>query len=98
MTKGQEYVETIYGYGDAGIDLKLRYSGLLIFVEVKFRSGTGLGFAEEFVDFTQRKNLIKATGHYSYEKDWHNGIRLYRIGVYRGRTDKTNFRHFEDAF
>lgn len=98
VTKGYELVETNYPHGHAEIDLILKHRGLLIFVEVKFRSGTGFGFAEEFVNSTKRKLLIKVADHYIYEKDWHNDIRFDRIGVYRDRTDKINFRHFEDAF
>lgn len=98
VNKGYELLDTNYRFGHAEIDLILVHRGLLIFVEVKFRSGTGFGFAEEFVDATKRKLLIKAADHYIYEKDWHNDIRFDIIGVYRDRTGKINFRHFEDAF
>ncbi|MEB2776887.1 YraN family protein [Algoriphagus sp. D3-2-R+10] len=98
VSKGYELLDTNYRFGHAEIDLILKHRGLLIFVEVKFRSGTGFGFAEEFVDATKRKLLIKAADHYIYEKDWHNDIRFDIIGVYRDRIQKINFRHFEDAF
>ncbi|WP_192348219.1 YraN family protein [Algoriphagus sp. Y33] len=96
--KGYELVETNYRHRHAEIDLILKHRGLLIFVEVKFRSGTGFGFAEEFVDSTKRKLLIKAADHYIFEKDWHNDIRFDIIGVYKDRTGNINFKHFEDAF
>ncbi len=98
IAKGYELVEMNYRHRHAEIDLILKHKGLLIFVEVKFRSGTGFGFAEEFVDATKRRLIIKAADHYIYEIDWHNDIRFDIIGVYRDRLGTINFRHFEDAF
>ena len=96
--KGYELMDANYRRGHSGIDLVLTHRGLLIFVEVKFRSGTGFGFAEEFVDATKRKLLIKAADHYIDENNWHKEIRFDIIGVNKHRTGEINFRHFEDAF
>lgn len=96
--KGYELLDTNYRHGHAEIDLILKHQGLLIFVEVKFRSGTGFGFAEEFVDSTKKKLVIKAADQYIYENDWHNDIRFDIVGVYKDRHGNVNFRHFEDAF
>jgi len=98
VSKGYECVDKNYRHGHAEIDLIMKHRGLLIFVEVKFRSGTGFGFAEEFVDSVKRKLIIKAADHYIYEKDWHNDIRFDIMGVYKDRTGQLNFRHIEDAF
>ncbi|MEP1085591.1 YraN family protein [Algoriphagus sp.] len=96
--KGYEFVEKNYRSGHAEIDLIMKHRGLLIFVEIKFRSGTGFGFAEEFVDSVKRKLLIKAADNFIYENDWHGDIRFDIIGVYKDRSGTINFRHFEDAF
>lgn len=96
--RGYELLDSNYRHGYAEIDLVMTHRGLLIFVEVKFRSGTGFGFAEEFVDSTKKKLLVKAADHYIYEKDWKRDIRFDIIGVYRDRAGTVNFRHFEDAF
>ena len=96
--KGYELVETNYRHGHAEIDLILKHRGLLIFVEVKYRSGTGFGFAEEFVDSVKKKLLVKAADHYIYENNWINDIRFDIVGVYKDRNGTVNFRHFEDAF
>lgn len=96
--KGYELMETNYRHGYAEIDLIMKYRGLLIFVEVKFRSGTGFGFAEEFVDGTKKKLIVKAADQYIHENDWHKDIRFDIVGVYKDRTGTINFRHFEDAF
>lgn len=98
VQKGYELLTTNYRYSHSEIDLILKHKGLLIFVEVKFRTGTGFGFAEEFVDATKRRLIIKAADHYIYENDWHHDIRFDIVGVYKDRRGNVNFRHFEDAF
>ncbi|MFN3801721.1 YraN family protein [Belliella pelovolcani] len=96
--KGYSFRTANYRYGHAEIDLIFEHKGILVFVEVKFRSGTGFGFAEEFVDYTKRKLLIKAADHYIHEQDWHQDIRFDIVGVYQDKHANINFRHFEDAF
>ncbi|MDF2156951.1 YraN family protein [Algoriphagus sp. CAU 1675] len=96
--KGYELIAQNYRYKHAEIDLILKHKGLLVFVEVKFRSGTGFGYAEEFVDYAKKKLLVKAADQYIYETDWHNDIRFDIVGVYKDRSGTINFRHFEDAF
>ena len=96
--KGYHFLDANYRHGHAEIDLIFTYKGLLVFVEVKYRSGTGFGYAEEFVDATKRRLLIKAADHYIHEKDWHKDIRFDIVGVYKDKNQNVNFRHFEDAF
>jgi putative endonuclease len=98
VSKGYELLDTNYRHGHAEIDLIMKHQGLLIFVEVKYRSGTGFGFAEEFVDSTKKKLLVKAADHYIHEKDWHKDIRFDIVAVYKDRNGNLNFRQFEDAF
>ena len=98
MGRGYEFVEANYRRGHAEIDLIFKHKGILVFVEVKYRSGTGFGYAEEFVDGTKRKLLIKAADNFIYERDWHKDIRFDIVGVYRDQKGNVNFRQFEDAF
>jgi putative endonuclease len=98
VSKGYELLDTYYRHGHAEIDLIMSHRGLLIFIEVKYRSGTGFGYAEEFVDSTKKKLLVKAADHYIHEKDWHKDIRFDIVGVYKDRNGIFNFRQFEDAF
>ncbi len=97
-TKGYELLEMNYRHGHAEIDLIMKHQGLLVFIEVKFRTGTGFGFAEEFVDATKRKLVIKAADHYIYQIDWQKDIRFDIVGVYKDRNGNLNFKSFEDAF
>jgi putative endonuclease len=96
--RGYVLMDANYRYKHAEIDLIFQHKGILVFVEVKFRSGTGFGFAEEFVDSTKRRLIVKAADHYIHEKDWHRDIRFDIVGVYRDRNGNINFRQFEDAF
>lgn len=96
--KGYVFKEANYRYSHSEIDLIFEYRGILVFVEVKFRSGVGFGFAEEFVDHTKRRLIIKAADHYIHENDWHKDIRFDIVGVYQDKNGNINFRQFEDAF
>lgn len=98
IEKGYEHKASNFRYGYAEIDLIMEYRGILVFVEVKFRSGTGFGFAEEFVDSVKKKLLVKAADQYIYENDWKKDIRFDIVGVYKDREGTIRFRHFEDAF
>jgi putative endonuclease len=98
VSKGYELLEKNYRYKHAEIDLILKHKGLLIFVEVKYRSGTGFGFAEEFVDYGKKKLIVKAADAYIHEIDWHKDIRFDIVGVYKDKSGNINFKQFEDAF
>ena len=96
--KGYELLRSNYRYKHAEIDLIMKHRGILIFVEVKFRSGTGFGYAEEFVDYKKRQLIIRAADNFIYEIDWHKDIRFDIVGVYRSRDGQIAFKHFQDAF
>jgi putative endonuclease len=98
QSRGYEFFEANYRYKHAEIDLIMKHRGLLIFVEVKFRSGTGYGYAEEFVDYKKRQLIIRAADNFIYERDWHKDIRFDIVGVYRDKNGNMAFKHFEDAF
>ncbi len=96
--KGYIFRDANYRHGHAEIDLVFEYKGLLVFVEVKYRSGTGFGYAEEFVDSTKRKLLVKAADQYIHQHDWHRDIRFDIVCVYKDQRNNYHFKHFEDAF
>lgn len=96
--KGYVLVEENYRYKHAEIDLIMTFQGLLVFIEVKFRGGTGYGYAEEFVDYRKRQLIIRAADYFIHKIDWHQDIRFDIVGVYRDRYGNIAFKHFEDAF
>ncbi|WP_194777192.1 YraN family protein [Pararhodonellum marinum] len=96
--RGYEWVASNFRYRHAEIDLIMKHKGILVFVEVKFRSGTGYGYAEEFVDYRKRQLIIRAADHYIHQTDWHHDIRFDIVGVYRDQKGNVGFKHFQDAF
>jgi putative endonuclease len=98
QARGYELVEANYRFKHAEIDLIMKHQGLLIFVEVKFRSGTGYGYAEEFVDYRKRQLILRAADQFIYERDWHKDIRFDILGVYKDHKGNIAFKHFQDAF
>jgi putative endonuclease len=97
-SKGYTLLETNYRYQHAEIDLIMTHQGLLVFIEVKFRTGTRFGYAEEFVHATKKRLLVKAADQYIYQKDWHRDIRFDIVGVCQDPMGTLHFRQFEDAF
>lgn len=97
-SRGYAFITANYRYKHAEIDLIMQHREILIFVEVKFRGGTGFGYAEEFVDYKKRQLIIRAADNYIYEKDWHKDIRFDIVGVYKDRSGNMAFKHFQDAF
>ncbi|MDO6438894.1 YraN family protein [Cyclobacterium sp. 1_MG-2023] len=98
VANGYQFITANYRYKHAEIDLIMEKGGILIFVEVKYRSGTGYGYAEEFVDYRKRQLIIRAADNYIYEKDWKKDIRFDIVGVYQSKSGGIAFKHFEDAF
>lgn len=98
QARGYQLMRANYRFKHAEIDLIMEHKRILIFVEVKFRSGVGYGYAEEFVDFKQRQLIIRAAENFIYEIDWHQDIRFDILGVYKNESGGMAFKHFQDAF
>ncbi|HLU89954.1 MAG TPA: YraN family protein [Cyclobacteriaceae bacterium] len=98
QAQGYEFIEANYRYKHAEIDLIMKHNGILVFVEVKFRTGTGYGYVEEFVDYKKRQLIIRAADNYIHATDWHKDIRFDILGVYRDSRGNMAFKHFPDAF
>lgn len=98
LGKGYEIVEKNYRYKHAEIDLIAKKGKMLIFVEVKTRSGTGFGMPEEFVNYTKAKLIMKAAEHYIYDKDWHFDVRFDIVSILILTSGSLDIRHIEDAF
>jgi putative endonuclease len=98
QSHGYEFVQANYRYRHAEIDLIMKHRDILVFVEVKFRSGTGYGYAEEFVDYKKRQLITRAADNFIYEWDWHKDIRFDIVSVYKDQYGHMAFKHFPDAF
>ena len=94
--KSWHILEMNYRFSRSEVDLVASKDDLLIFVEVKTRTGTSFGQPEEFVDTKKAENIIKAADHYIWEKDWKGKIRFDIISIIK--INDIEIRHFEDAF
>ncbi|MCE7063051.1 YraN family protein [Dyadobacter sp. CY343] len=98
LAKGFEIVEKNYRNRHTEIDLILQKDKMLIFVEVKTRSGTGYGMPEEFVNPAKAKLVMRAAENYIFDKDWHFDVRFDIVSVLILPNGETEIRHIEDAF
>lgn len=63
---GMKIVERNYRSGRGEIDIIGYHEGYLVFVEVKYRSGIGRGYAVEAVDPEKQRKICRAADHYRY--------------------------------
>lgn len=95
--KGYKLINQNYRYKKAEIDLIFQKEGLLIFVEVKFRSNDAFGLPEETVSNDQQDRIVAAAEHYIVETDWQEDIRFDIIAILATKKE-FDIQHFEDAF
>ena len=97
VQKGFEIVERNYRYRHSEIDLIIKKSNWLIFVEVKTRSSFAYGYPEEFVDYKKVKKILEGADHYIYKTDWQGNVRYDIVSIMLNRY-KPEIVHLEDAF
>jgi putative endonuclease len=98
VQNGFEIIEKNYRHRHAEIDLIVKKGKMLIFVEVKTRSGIQFGMPEEFVNATKAGLVMRAAENYIYDKDWHFDVRFDIVSILIFTNGKTEIRHIEDAF
>ena len=95
--KGYEIVERNYRHKRSEIDLIVRKTNRLVFVEVKFRTSDAFGYPEDFVDYKKVKNILSGAEEYTYQIDWRGNVR-YDIIAIRNINGQQEIKHIEDAF
>ncbi|MBC7401350.1 MAG: YraN family protein [Mucilaginibacter sp.] len=95
---GYEILDENWTHGKAEIDLIAYKDKVIIFAEVKTRTGNGFGEPEDFVDNRKQKLLAKAADEYIYMMDHQGEVRFDIIAILF--KDKINYKlnHIEDAF
>lgn len=94
QNKGFEILERNYRVGRSEIDLiGLLNNTLLVFFEVKMRSGYQFGQPETFVTKNQQQKIIQAADEYLHGINWQKAIRFDIISIL-----EVDIQHFEDAF
>ena len=96
--KGFEIVEKNHRNTYSEIDLIVKKDKMLIFVEVKTRSGFNFGMPEEFVNVVKARLIMRAAEHYIFDKDWMFDIRFDIVSILIQPNGKPEICHIEDAF
>jgi putative endonuclease len=95
---GYEVLAQGYRHGRAEVDLVVRHGlALLVFVEVKTRSGSQYGPPETFVSNRKKALFRLAATHLQEEMDWRGDIRFDILAVTQLRSG-FRLEVFEDAF
>jgi putative endonuclease len=95
---GYEVLAQGYRHGRAEVDLIVRLgAALLVFVEVKTRSGGQYGPPETFVSNRKKELFRLAATHLQEEMDWHGDIRFDILAITPLRSG-FRLEVFEDAF
>ncbi|HEY8401970.1 MAG TPA: YraN family protein [Cytophagaceae bacterium] len=92
--KGYRVVEKNYRFGRGEIDLIAEKDGLLVFIEVKYRSSDAFGYPEEAVGEKKASKVVSTANHYVFETEWKKDIRFDILAI----DSNGNVSHFEDAF
>ncbi len=96
--EGFEVISRNWRFKRAEIDIIAKEKGILVFIEVKTRSGTYFGRPEEMVDQRKRRLLIDAAMAYMRSVGYEWEIRFDIVAI-TGEPGKTyEVRLYRDAF
>ncbi|RCH54804.1 endonuclease [Mucilaginibacter hurinus] len=95
---GYEILDENWCHGKAEVDLIGYKDGIIIFVEVKTRTGTGFGMPEDFVDMRKQRLLTEAADEYIYLMNHQGEVRFDIIAILFNKNVTYTLKHIEDAF
>ncbi|HEY9195545.1 MAG TPA: YraN family protein [Mucilaginibacter sp.] len=95
---GYEILDENWTYGKAEIDIIAYKDRVIIFTEVKTRTGNAFGEPEDFVDLRKQQLLAAAADEYIYLMNHQGEVRFDIIAVLFARDKSFILNHIEDAF
>jgi len=95
---GYEILDENWTHGKAEIDLVAYKDRVIIFTEVKTRTGNGFGEPEDFVDNRKQKLLAAAADEYIYLMDHQGEVRFDIVSILFDKNANYTLKHIEDAF
>ena len=95
---GYEIMDENWVFGKAEVDLIAYKNSVIIFTEVKTRTGNGFGEPEDFVDARKQRLLIEAADEYIYLMNHEGEVRFDIISILFDRNNNHTLKHIEDAF
>ncbi len=96
--KGYEILDENWTFGKLEVDLIALMDRVLIFIEVKTRTGNFFGEPEDFVDTRKQGLLIMAADEYIYLMEHKGDIRFDIVSVLFDKKNNFTIKHIEDAF
>ena len=96
--KGYEILDENWTYGKLEVDLIALQKGVIIFVEVKTRTGNGFGEPEDFVDARKQRLLVDAADEYIYLMNHQGEVRFDIVSILFDKQNNHVLKHIEDAF
>ena len=96
--EGYEILDENWTFGKAEIDLIAYKDRMIIFTEVKTRTGNYFGEPEDFVDLRKQKLLIGAADEYIYLMNHQGEVRFDIIAILFDKQANYTLKHIEDAF
>jgi putative endonuclease len=95
---GYEIMDENWTHGKLEVDLIAYKDKVIIFTEVKTRTGNFFGEPEDFVDTRKQKLLAEAADEYVYLMDHQGEVRFDIISILFDRQSNYTINHIEDAF
>jgi putative endonuclease len=96
IKKGFTILQLNYRFKHSEIDIIAKKKDLLVFVEVKTRSGRQFGLPEEAVNHKKTSSIFKAAENFILHIGWEQNIRFDVISISINET--LEITHIEDAF
>ena len=95
---GLEIIVRNWRYKRAEIDIICREEGILVFVEVKTRSGLSFGRPEEMVGHRKKQMMISAASAYMYKTGYEGEIRFDILSIVGRPGNRPEIQYFRDAY
>lgn len=96
--QGYEILDENWCHGKAEIDLIAYKDKVIIFTEVKTRSGNYFGEPEDFVDMRKQRMMARAADEYIYLMNHQGEVRFDIVAILFKNEDNYKLNHIEDAF
>jgi len=98
LKKGYSILHHNWRYGKKEIDLIVTLNEILIFVEVKTRSGLAFGAPEDAVGIKKQAAIRETASAFLNENEGYKGVRFDVLSIITDRGNIASVQHFEDAF
>jgi putative endonuclease len=96
--EGYEILDENWTHGKAEVDLIAYKDKIIVFIEVKTRTGNWFGEPEDFVDNRKQKLLVEAADEYIYIMNHQGEVRFDIVSVLFDKQANYTIKHIEDAF